>query len=106
MKGDKIVRPCGQRNRDSQEHVAKYKHMRQWMVESLRKFKNREIKIAGVNSIRITKSIDLLTFCTVFAFLNQPPLRSPLTVKSMMEQNRKLSLPIANDSRGFSYFLH
>ena len=40
-------------------------HMRKRMVESLRKFKNRCIKIARVNSIRITKSINLFKFCVV-----------------------------------------
>ena len=35
------------------------------MVEFLRKFESRCIKIARVNSIRITKSINLLLFCTV-----------------------------------------
>ena len=35
------------------------------MVEYLWKFESRGIKIAGVNSIRITKSINLLKFCTV-----------------------------------------
>ena len=35
------------------------------MVEFLRKFENRSIKIARVNSIRIMKSISLVEFCTV-----------------------------------------
>ena len=35
------------------------------MIEFLRKFENRGIKIATVNSIRITKSINLLLFCTL-----------------------------------------
>ena len=35
------------------------------MIEFLRKFENRDIKIALVNSIRITKSINLLSFSTV-----------------------------------------
>ena len=35
------------------------------MVEYLRKFENRDIKIARVNSIHIHKSINLLKFCTV-----------------------------------------
>ena len=38
--------------------------MRKW-IESLRKFENRGIKIARVNSIRITKSIHLHSFSTV-----------------------------------------
>ena len=35
------------------------------MVEFLRKFENLGIGIARVNSICITKSINLLEFCTV-----------------------------------------
>ena len=42
------------------KHVTKYKHIRKCMVEFLRKFGNRGIKIARVNSIRITKSINLV----------------------------------------------
>ena len=49
-----------QRNRDSRKHVTKYKDMRKWMVEFLRKIEGRGIKIARVNSIHITKSINLL----------------------------------------------
>ena len=40
-------------------HVTKYKHVRKFML-FLRKFENRGIKIALVNSIRITKYINLL----------------------------------------------
>ena len=36
--------------------------MRKWMVEFLRNFENPGIKIARVNSILITKSIDLQLF--------------------------------------------
>ena len=39
--------------------------MRKWMIEFLRKFEYRAIKIALVNWIRITKSINLLQFCMV-----------------------------------------
>ena len=42
------------------KHVTKYKHMRKWMVVFLGKFENRVIKIARDNSIRTTKSINLL----------------------------------------------
>ena len=37
------------------KHVSKYKHMQKWMVEFLSKSKNHVIKIAGVNSIRMTQ---------------------------------------------------
>ena len=36
------------------------------MVEFLRKFESYSIKITRVNSIIITKSINLLTFCAMF----------------------------------------
>ena len=54
--------PAKQGNRDSQEtkHVNKYKHMINPIVEFLIEFENRGIKIARVNSICITKSINLL----------------------------------------------
>ena len=39
--------------------------MRKLMVEFLRKFESRGIKITLVNSIRITKSVNLLYFLTV-----------------------------------------
>ena len=38
-------------------------------MEFLRKFENRGIKIAPVNSILFTLSIDLLYFCTVLGFV-------------------------------------
>ena len=47
------------------KHVSKYKNMQKWMVEFLRKYQSGGDKIARVNSIRITKSINLLKFCTV-----------------------------------------
>ena len=47
------------------KHVIKYKHMRKLMLVFLGKFENRGIKIARVNSIRITKSMHLLKFCMV-----------------------------------------
>ena len=41
------------------KHVTKYKNMQKWMVEFLRKYKGRGNIIARVNSIHITKSINL-----------------------------------------------
>ena len=74
-----IIRYCDKfelvsliRNRNSNEtvtlrkHVTKYKNMPKWMVEFFRKPESRGDKIARVNSIRITKSIILLPFFTVF----------------------------------------
>ena len=63
VKGDEIVRYCDRLSNETvtvMKHVTKYKNMRKWMVEFLRKFENHGIKIARVNSIRITKSINLL----------------------------------------------
>ena len=60
---DEIVRACD-RHRDETvtltKYVTKYKYMRKWMAEFLRKSQTRVIKIARVNSIRMTKSINLL----------------------------------------------
>ena len=42
------------------KHITKYKNMRKWMVEFLRKSESRGDKIAQVNPIRFTKSINLL----------------------------------------------
>ena len=47
------------------KHVTKYKYMRKLMLVFLGKFENRGIKIARVSSIRITKSINLHSFCVV-----------------------------------------
>ena len=63
MTGDEIIRPCDLHNNETatlRKHVTKYIHMRKWMIEFLRKFENCAIKIARVNLIRITKSINLL----------------------------------------------
>ena len=56
------------------------------MIEFLRKWESRDDKIARVNSIRITKVITFLQFCTVLGsvvitFLT-PPVRSRFTEKS------------------------
>ena len=42
------------------KNVNKYKNMRKWMVEFLRKLKSHDINIARLNSVRLTKSISLL----------------------------------------------
>ena len=42
------------------------------MIEFLRKFENSGIKIARVNSIRITKSIDLQLFTLIFYVVGGP----------------------------------
>ena len=65
VKGDEIVRPCDRHSNETvtlRKHVTKYKNMRKLMVEFLRKFDNSGIKIAGVNSILITKSTNLQLF--------------------------------------------
>ena len=48
------------------KQVTKYKNMRKWMIEFLRKFENRGIKIARVKAIFIVKSINLLFFTSIF----------------------------------------
>ena len=48
-----IVRPCGRRSSETvthRKHVNKYKNMWKWLVEFLRKFENRALKLL-VNSI-------------------------------------------------------
>ena len=60
---DEIVWPCDRHSNDTVtliKHGTKYKHIRKWMVELIRKFENRGIKITPVKSIRISKSINLL----------------------------------------------
>ena len=63
VKGDEIVRPCDRHSNETvtlRIHVTKYKHMQKWMVEFIRNFENSVIKIFRVNSIRVTKSVNLL----------------------------------------------
>ena len=65
MKGDEIVRPCDRHSNETvtlRKHVMKYKNMRKLMLEFLRKFEDRGIKIARVNLILINKSINLQLF--------------------------------------------
>ena len=65
VKGDKIVRSCDWQSNETmtlRKHVTKYRNMRKWIVEFQRKFNNHGIKMARVNSIIVTKSIDLRLF--------------------------------------------
>ena len=58
MKGDKIVRLCDRHSIETvtlRKHVTKYKNMRNWMVDFLRKFENCTIKSGRDNWILITK---------------------------------------------------
>ena len=68
MKGDKIVRHFDRHSNETatgREHVTKYKHIRKLMLVFIGKLENRGIKIAQVNSISITKFINLLSFSIV-----------------------------------------
>ena len=95
--GDEVIQPCARHSNEPvtlTKHITKYKHMRKWMVEFLRKFKNRGIKIIRVYSIRITKSINSLQFCTVLGvrcdaniFKLTTSAYSPLMEKSMVRLN-------------------
>ena len=77
--------PAQQRNRNSEEtYITKYKNLRKWMVEFLRKLENRGIKIVRVNSILITISINLVIYfnfvrcwgsVVMLTSLNKPPVR-------------------------------
>ena len=65
---NEIVRPCDQHSNEAvtlRKQVTKYQHMQKWMVEYLRKFENRNIKIARLTQIRATKSINLFEFSKV-----------------------------------------
>ena len=61
--GDEIVRACDRHWDETvtlTKHVTKCKYMWKWMVEFLSKSQSRVINIARANSIRMTKSINLL----------------------------------------------
>ena len=63
MKADENVKTCHQHSNETVtliKHVTEYKNMRKWIVEFLRKSESRDDKIARVNLIRITKSINLV----------------------------------------------
>ena len=62
MKGDKIVQACGQHSNKTvtlRKHITNYKSLQKLMVKFLRKSGSCGNKIAEVNSIYITKSINL-----------------------------------------------
>ena len=46
--------------------VSKYKNMRKWIIEFLRKVENRSIKSARVSSIFVTKYVNLQVFTLIF----------------------------------------
>ena len=55
--GDEIVRACDRHRNETvtlTKHVTKYKYMRKWMVEFISISQSSVIKIAWVNSIRLT----------------------------------------------------
>ena len=64
VNGDEMVRACDRHSNETvtlRKHVTKYnKQMRKWMVELHSKSESRGIDIARVNSIGITKSINIL----------------------------------------------
>ena len=75
MKGDEIVRPCDRYSNETVtlgKHVNKYKNMRQWMVEFLQKFENRDIKFTQANSNLTTKSINLQLFTFILYGVGGP----------------------------------
>ena len=70
VKGDEIVPPCDQHINETvtlRRHITKHKSIQKWIVKFLRKFENRGINISQVNSILITKSINLQLFTLIFA---------------------------------------
>ena len=97
MKWDEIVRPCDRYSNETvtlRKHVTKYKNTRKWIVKFFRKFKNSGIEIAWVNSILITKSINLQLFTLILlsvwgsvvmlTYLNWPQVLSLLREKTML----------------------
>ena len=75
MKGNEIVRPCAQHSSETVtlgKRVIKYKNIWKLIVEFLRKFQNRGIKIARVNSILITKSFNLQLFTSILYSVEGP----------------------------------
>ena len=63
VKRDKKFRACDRHSNENatvSKYVTKYISMRKWTAEFFRKCDSRGITIARVNSIRITKSINLL----------------------------------------------
>ena len=75
VKRDEIVRPCERHSNETatvRKHVTKYKNMRKWMVECFRKFWNRGIEIARVNSILIQKSANLELFTLILYSIGGP----------------------------------
>ena len=73
--GNEIVRPCDRHSNETvalRKHVTKYKNKRKYIVEFLRKFENRSIKAARINSILITKSTNLQIFTYIFYGVGGP----------------------------------
>ena len=67
--------------------------MRKWMVQFLRKFENRGTKIARVNSILITKSINLQLFSLILYGVRSslivmlPSLNKPVVLRIFIENS-------------------
>ena len=79
MKGDEIVLLFARYSNETVTFriiVIKHKHMRKWIVEFLRKFENRDIKIARVNTILITKFINWQLFKLILYGVGRGPLWS------------------------------
>ena len=65
MKEDEIVRPSNRHSIESvtlRKHVIKYKNMRKLMVEFLRKFENRQLKVVEITRFLSPKSLNLQLF--------------------------------------------
>ena len=75
MKGDEIVRPCDRHSNETvtrRKHVSKYKNMQKLIVEFRKKNENRGIKIARVNLILITQSINLKLYTFIYYGVGGP----------------------------------
>ena len=75
MKKDEIVRHCDRHSNEAvtlRKYVSQYKNMRKWVVEFLRKFENRGIKISRVDLVLVTKSINLQLFALILNTVGGP----------------------------------
>ena len=75
------------------------------MIEFLRKFENRSIKIARVNSIRITKSINVQLFTLIlYGFLVRCDLRRFSVLSQFIEKSMLCAIPISELLLSLNYF--
>ena len=68
MKEDEIVQPCDGLSNETvtlRIYAPEYKHVRKWMVEFLRKFQNRGIKIARDHVTPLLRDLKWINFNSI-----------------------------------------